>query len=358
MFSLTIGRIQWKIHESSNPHVNQILMPHSFFDEVPEDKLKHIVDAQQLHTAYRAAFQEAKRYQGRLNWESANGTEYLVSTRYDYGVRQRKSLGPRSDHTEEILRFYTERSAACRKLLDALTAKLEKQVKINRALRLGNVPPPVTKVLAQIENAGLARKIMTIGTNAMYAYACAASVTFADSIMATQDLDLLWDSRSKLRIASPDPKGLLGVIQRGDPSFMKMEGKPFTLVNNEGYLVDLIKRDEGYQHSEPGQIWANEEDFWAVKVHNMDWLLSAPRFEQIVISTNGGMATMTTVDPRAFGLFKVWLSEQNTRDAAKRRRDSAQATAIFRLIEEWLPQLSFEDIKTIPERIRVRARDI
>ena len=43
---------------------------------------------------------------------------------------------------------------------------------------------------------------MTIGTNAMYAYACAASVTFADSIMATQDLDLLWDSRSKLRIAS------------------------------------------------------------------------------------------------------------------------------------------------------------
>ena len=154
---------------------------------------------------------------------------------------------------------------------------------------------------------------MTIGTNAMYAYACAASVTFADSIMATQDLDLLWDSRSKLRIASPDPKGLLGVIQRGDPSFMKIEGKPFTLVNNEGYQVDLIKRDEGYQHSEPGQIWANEEDFWAVKVHNMDWLLSAPRFEQIVISTNGGMATMTTVDPRAFGLFKVWLSEQNAR---------------------------------------------
>ena len=223
MFSLTIGRIHWKIHESSNPLENHILMPHSLFNEVPEDKLKHIIDAQQLHTAYRAAFQEAKRYQGRLNWESANGTEYLVSTRYDYGVRQRKSLGPRSDHTEEILRFHTERSAACRKLLEALTAKLEKQVKINRALRLGNVPPPVTKVLAQIENAGLARKIMTIGTNAMYAYACAASVTFADSIMATQDLDLLWDSRSKLRIASPDPKGLLGVIQRGDPSFMKIE---------------------------------------------------------------------------------------------------------------------------------------
>ena len=158
MFSLTIGRIHWKIHESSNPLENHILMPHSLFNEVPEDKLKHIIDAQQLHTAYRAAFQEAKRYQGRLNWESANGTEYLVSTRYDYGVRQRKSLGPRSDHTEEILRFHTERSAACRKLLEALTAKLEKQVKINRALRLGNVPPPVTKVLAQIENAGLARK--------------------------------------------------------------------------------------------------------------------------------------------------------------------------------------------------------
>ena len=94
MFSLTIGRIHWKIHESSNPLENHILMPHSLFNEVPEDKLKHIIDAQQLHTAYRAAFQEAKRYQGRLNWESANGTEYLVSTRYDYGYASGKASDP------------------------------------------------------------------------------------------------------------------------------------------------------------------------------------------------------------------------------------------------------------------------
>jgi len=235
---------------------------------------------------------------------------------------------------------------------------MERQIRLNRALRLGSVPSPVTKTLEQLENAGLGRKIITIGTNAMYAYATAASVSFDEPITATKDLDLLWDSRSKLKIASPDPKGLLGLIQKGDPSFGRMEGKVYTIMNKDGYQVDLIKRDEGFQDSEPGQVWSNDDDFWAVKVKNMDWLLSAPKFEQVVISSSGGMATMTTVDPRAFGLFKIWLSDQPDRDAGKRRRDLAQAKAVFTLVEEWLPQLSLDDIKPIPERVRARARDL
>jgi len=137
-----------------------------------------------------------------------------------------------------------------------------------------------------------------------------------------------------------------------------MEDRPFTLMNNDGYQVDLIKRNEGYQNSEPGQVWANAEDFWAVKVHNMDWLLSAPKFEQVVISSSGDMATMTTVDPRAFGLFKLWLSEQSDREAGKRRRDYLQATAVLNLVEAWMPHLSLDDIKPIPEWIRARARDL
>lgn len=328
------------------------------FRELPDEKLGQIIDAQQLHASYRAAFEEAKRYRAKLSWEKSSDTEYLVSTRHDHGIRQRKSHGPRSTRTEEIFRIYIERATACGERLESLSAGLARQVKINRALRLGDVPPPVVKVLTQIEAAGLARKIFTVGTNAMYAYAAAASVTFADSILATRDLDLLWDSRAKLKIASPDPKGLLGLIQRADASFGKMHGKPFTLMNREGYQIDLLKRDEGYRRLEPGQLWENAEDFWAVKVRNMDWLLSAPRFEQVIIGSNGGMATMTTVDPRAFGLFKLWLSEQTDRDSGKRRRDLAQAIAIFKLVEQWLPHLSLDDIKPIPERIRALARGL
>ncbi len=40
-----------------------------FFDVVPEWKLKQIIDAQQLHSGYRSAVQEAEEYRGRLNWE-------------------------------------------------------------------------------------------------------------------------------------------------------------------------------------------------------------------------------------------------------------------------------------------------
>lgn len=338
--------------------LNQIDMMDSVFLEVPGEKLRQIIDAQQLHASYHSALEEGKRYQAKLSWEKSGDAEYLISTRHDHGIRQRKSHGPRSEKTEDIFRLHAERSAACHERLDSLSASLARQVKINRALRLGDVPPPVIEVLAQIETAGLARKIITIGTNAMYAYAAAASVTFADSILATRDLDLLWDSRSRLKIASPDPKGLLGLIQRADASFGKMAGKPFTLMNSEGYQVDLIKRDEGYKRLEPGQLWENAEDFWAVKARNMDWLLSAPKFEQMVIGSNGGMTTMMTVDPRAFGLFKLWLSEQPDRDTGKRRRDLAQAMAVFKLVEQWLPHLSLDDIKPIPERIRALAREL
>jgi hypothetical protein len=325
---------------------------------VPDEKLKQIIDAQQLYASYRAARTEAERYRARLSWQKVGKVEYLVSTRHDRGLRVKKSLGPRSGATEALYTAHSAQLQASTERYDELARKMERQVRLNRALRLGSVPAPVTQTLEQLENAGLGRKIITIGTNAMYAYATAASVSFDEPITATQDLDLLWDSRSKLKIASPDPKGLLGLIQKGDPSFGRMEGKVYTIMNKDGYQVDLIKRDEGFQGSEPGQVWSNEDDFWAVKVRNMDWLLSAPKFEQVVISSSGGMATMTTVDPRAFGLFKVWLSDQPDRDAAKRRRDLAQAKAVFALVEEWLPQLSLDDIKPIPERVRARARDI
>src|SRR5690606_7034214 len=186
--------------------------------------------------------------------------------------------------------------------------------RINRALKLGDAPSIMVRVLQEIERAGLSKALRVVGTNALYAYASQASVQFADTVVATNDVDLLWDSRTRLQIAGPDHKGLAGVIQRADRSFGRMDDQIYTLVNKDGYQVDLIKRDEGQQRPEPAQLWENEEDFWAVKVRNMDWLLSSPRFSSVVIAANGEMAKLETVDPRAFVLFKYWLSDRPDRD--------------------------------------------
>jgi hypothetical protein len=74
----------------------------------------------------------------------------------------------------------------------------------------------------------------------------------------------------------------------------------------------------------------------------MDWFLSSPKFRQVVVGTNGSMAEMTTVDPRAFVFYKVWLSKKDDRDPMKKPRDLAQARAVYNLVQERLPQLSFE----------------
>jgi hypothetical protein len=100
------------------------------------------------------------------------------------------------------------------------------------------------------------------------------------------------------------------------------------------------------------QLRKVEDDFWACKIVNMDWLLSAPKFKQLVVGVNGHMAEMTTTDPRAFVLFKTYLSQKDDRDAIKKPRDLEQAKAVLSLIEERLPHLSFDQIQVFPERVK------
>ena len=64
------------------------------------------------------------------------------------------------------------------------------------------------------------------------------------------------------------------------------------------------------------------------------------------------MAEMLTIDPRAFVLYKLYLSQKEDRDPIKKPRDIAQARAIFNLIQERLPHLGFDQIKSMPERLR------
>ena len=84
----------------------------------------------------------------------------------------------------------------------------------------------------------------------------------------------------------------------------------------------------------------------------MDWLLSSPKFRQVVVGTNGSMAEMVTVDPRAFVFYKVWLSQKEDHDPMKKPRDLAQARAVYSLIQERIPQLNFDKIHVFPERMR------
>jgi hypothetical protein len=79
----------------------------------------------------------------------------------------------------------------------------------------------------------------------------------------------------------------------------------------------------------------------AAEIHNLQWLLSAPKFSRVVIGEDGFPATMVAPDPRAFALHKLWVRQQDDREPVKKSRDQNQALAVAQLIIRYLPQYRF-----------------
>ncbi len=326
------------------------------FTDINEASAKQYIDAEQTWKALLVAERRAANYRGSMFWKRTGEREYLCR---QYNALQSKSLGARTPETELILSEFKQGKAEAESNYKGLLEVVERHRRVNTALRVGRTPNTVINLLEEIRKAGLQDHFLVIGTNALYAYETHAGVRLNGDITATTDVDLLWDSRKRITLLSDGDEhfskhGLLGIIKKADASFELQTGSEYRAVNSSGYMIDLIKRRPRslFDDKEPQQLIKNKNDFWATKIINMDWLLSAPRFRQVVVGVNGGMSEMLTIDPRAFVLYKMYLSEKEDRDPVKKPRDIAQARAMFNLIQERLPHLAFEKISSIPERLR------
>ena len=313
--------------------------------DLPEDAIRQYIDARQSFTAYEQAKVRALAYRGGMLWKTVKGRDYLVRTTTKSA---QTSLGVRSDATEAIYLKFTEGKALAQESMRGLKAAIERHQRLNRALRVGRTPNIIIDVLAALESADMTDYFTVVGTNALYAFETAASARIEEGLLATRDFDLLWDNRKKLSLVlqeGPLIDGMIGLLKKIDRSFVIREDQKYTAVNKDGYEVDFIRRNSDVN---PARFSALDDDFWVVKARSADWLLSAPKFKQMVVGVNGQMAYMNTVDPRAFALFKLWMAEQKDREYGKRLRDAAQAKAVVSLIAERLPQFSFDDIKIFP----------
>jgi hypothetical protein len=95
------------------------------------------------------------------------------------------------------------------------------------------------------------------------------------------------------------------------------------------------------------------DDLMVAEIKNLQWLISAPKFDQIVIGEDGFPSAMVVPDPRAFAIHKIWLSNQIDREAVKKKRDRSQALAVCKLILQHMPEFEFkkEDLHMFPEAI-------
>jgi hypothetical protein len=329
--------------------------------EMNDTQRRVFIDAVQLYQAFAQLFGESRSYRGGMHWKKAKGKQYLFRSkdRYGYG----NSLGPRSEQTEQILEQFRQAKLENSQRLAAIKARLKEQARFCRAAliqRVPNVVAGITRVLHQHKLLG--KSITIIGTNAIYAYEAAAGVFVDSPILATQDMDMLWGVRARIHLAVMDqnrpPTGIMDLLKKIDRSFRRVGRQPFRAINKDGYMVDLVKpRPRSVVASERSRL-GDASDLEAAEIGNLHWLLSSPKFFQVVIGNNGFPAPMVCPDPRAFAVHKIWMSRQPDRDPLKKQRDRDQALTVAWIVGRYLPQYEFSssELKMFPKAIVDHAR--
>ena len=323
--------------------------------ELQAEQRRQLVDTRQTYQAWRAGDVEfRRRFAGSMRWAERNGTEYLLRKT----GKAEKSLGPRNDRTEAAsLAFFRGREQAGDRL-KGLAARLDELAPVNVAMGLGRIPRIAAQILRLADEQGLlGEQLLVLGTNAVYAYEAAAGVEVQSGLVATGDIDLLYDARRHISLASLDVRttGLVGLLRKVDKSFAPVQPRAFRAVNRDGYLVDLIRPEakDVFRDRRPAALTDLPDDLEAAAIFGLDWLINSPRLDTIGIDERGYPARMVVIDPRAFALHKAWISSRPDRDPVKAGRDLQQAQAVAIIASRYL-QRRFDDkeLDALPKTLR------
>ena len=291
--------------------------------ELTNEQRRQLIDVQQAYAAWRGSRDAAR---GHMRWLNRRGADYL---HHKLGAQER-SLGLRSEKTER--RF--EEHKAARERLKRTSARLKTMARVNRALRLNRVPLDAVRVLRALDEARLlGEDLFVIGTNALYAYEIQSGVLFDSGLLATGDVDLLWDAKDRLRLAVSKyaPQGVLGVLKTADPTYSSADLYGYRAQNANGYIVDLFCPE-----LDPPPARLSPGDIDPIPTEGADWLAQAPKLTATVIGHDGFPAPIVCVDPRIFALHKLWLSRRRSRQPTSRPRDAQQALAVAAVATQYL----------------------
>jgi hypothetical protein len=326
-----------------------------------ENQRRVYIDTCQIYEAFLFARGELEKLKGGMHWKRSKGREYLFRSIDRKG--NGRSLGPRSQETEEVLAVFRSKKEAAGARFEALKERLEEQARFCKAAMIARMPRVAGRISVQLEKHGLLGSgLFLAGTNALYAYEAAAGVLLDPAILATRDLDIVMDSRRDLSPGkgTEGESGLMKLLTKADSSFAAVKAHGFRAVNKAGYMVDLIRPMPAPPWSKMANRLGGEEDLQAADIPKLDWLVASPKLSQTVIGADGFPVRMVVPDPRAFVIHKFWLSQQEKRSPAKKPRDRAQAIVVGRVIKEYLPQHRFDpdQLKMFPRKLVKAAMDL
>lgn len=319
------------------------------------EQVRQFTDAVQVFDTYREAAQDLRhRFAGSMSWKSRNNKNYL----YRIIKGREQSLGPETTETREIYKSFRAGRAAAIKRFKTLQERLDEMAPVNQAMRIGRVPLDCAKVLRMLDAEGyMGGEGVVVGTNALYNYEAIAGVQFSSGVVATGDVDLLLDSRQKLRLAAGklSRKGLLGLLQRVDKSYKAVRGRRYRAANDRGFLVDLIAPQGRNPLTRSGRLYlgSSVDDLEAAEIEGLIWLLNVPKCESVCIGEDGYPLRLCCPDPRAFAAHKLWVAQRLDREPLKKDRDRQQAKLLMQLLRERLVNypLDAEALSAFPAEV-------
>ena len=298
------------------------------------------IDSEQVFAAWIDNRRRILAHRYGMRWVRAGGREYLLRLTDARG--NGRSLGPRSEKTQSIFDEFQSAKARAGETGKRLRERLDLQVRLNRALRLGRAPAIVGEILREVDLVS-PETFTVVGTHALFGFEAMAGVHMTTELLASGDVDLLTDGRRKLSIlaSSLEPDGLIGLLRRVDKSFDLVADGAYRARNAGGFLVDFLTQPRDMRETTP--IRAQAGDLVAAEVEGLQWLANAPHVRVTAIAGDGVPFRMRVPDPRVFCLHKAWLSQRVDREPVKKGRDIAQARMLADVIRERLPHYPLDD---------------
>lgn len=319
------------------------------------EQRRQLIDTQQVYETWRAANDESnRRFTGSMRWGKRSGTEYLLRK---IGKTE-TSLGPRSKETEATYDAFFRGRADNQSRLQSLSAKIDQFALVNVAMGLARVPSIAARILRACDERGLlGEQLVVVGTNAIYAYEVLAGVHVDSGLIATGDIDLLYDARRHISfsVSGISTAGFIGLLQELDESFAATSPRSFRATNKNGYLVDLIRPEakDVFRDSLPTALTDLPDDLEGAAIFGLGWLVNSPKLEAVAIDEKGYPVRLVVIDPRAFALHKAWVSNRQDREPIKAVRDLEQAKAAAIIATRYLKK-SFDspDLTALPNELR------
>jgi len=226
-------------------------------------------------------------------------------------------------------------------------ARAKERRKIVNTLKAAGVPVPtraVGVVLDTLEDAGLLRQAVIVGTAAYQCYSPTVGFALPSASLMTQDADL---ATASLALSGDDASETMQtILQRADPTFrpipsLSPKAAPSSFRAASGFVVDLLTPQLRRDDTNPMPLQNLQAG--AVPLQHLRWLITNPI---PACALYGPGISLQIPMPARFAIHKLIVAQKRTSDRSKRSKDLLQAKALIEALQAsdpWALADAYED---------------